>query len=158
MESLSAVFSKDRFYRYTLWRHWPLLGLPGGYCMFIGLNPSTADETHDDPTVRRCISFAKRWGFGGLCMTNIFACRATDPQMMLSFINPVGQENDRYLLECYAAAGLVVAAWGNLGTHLNRGKQVREFLCGPMFCLGKTKLGQPRHPLYVSSTTNPVPF
>jgi len=125
--------------------------------MFIGLNPSTADEIQDDPTVRRCIGFAKRWGFGGLCMTNIFACRATDPIVMLAVPAPVGPENDKYLLECAQSAGLVVAAWGNDGTHLERDKQVLYLLKHQtLFCLGETKLGQPRHPLYVNGKTAPI--
>ncbi|MEP0894347.1 DUF1643 domain-containing protein [Leptolyngbya boryana FACHB-1624] len=87
--------------------------------MFVGLNPSTADETHDDPTIRRCTKFAKDWGYSGLCMTNLFAYRATDPKEMIASVDSIGLENDQYLLEYAARAGIVVAAWGNHGTHHN---------------------------------------
>ena len=81
----SATFSHCRKYRYTLWRNWAGLMPTGkGYAMFVGLNPSTADETNDDPTIRRCIAFAKAWGYDALCMTNIFAFRATNPMVMLA--------------------------------------------------------------------------
>ena len=151
-----TVFSENRIYRYTLWREWPLLA-SHGRVMFIGLNPSTADEMRNDPTVSRCISFAKRWGFGGMCMANIFAFRATDPAMMLSAIDPVGPENDRYLRECFERCSTVIAAWGNHGEHLKRGDAVRQMFSG-MLCLGKTKSGHPKHPLYLNAKTIPYPL
>ena len=83
--------------------------------MFVGLNPSTADEVSDDPTVRRCISYAKAWGYAGLCMTNIFAFRATDPKDMKAVHDPVGMDNDMHLLRVSRHAGVVIAAWGAHG-------------------------------------------
>ena len=83
-------FSPCRRYRYTLWRDWNPLLPDNVYAMFIGLNPSTADETNDDPTIRRCINFAKSWGCDSFCMTNIFAFRATDPKVMIAEPEPVG--------------------------------------------------------------------
>jgi hypothetical protein len=80
--------------------------------MFVGLNPSTADETSDDPTIRRCIAFAKSWGYSALCMTNLFAYRATDPKIMKKAQYPVGPDNDDYLKMLSAGAGVVIAAWG----------------------------------------------
>ena len=80
--------------------------------MFVGLNPSTADETNDDPTIRRCISFAQAWGYEGLCMTNLFAFRATEPSDMMKSPDPVGPENDQALINLAESAGVVVAAWG----------------------------------------------
>ena len=80
-QNKTATFSECRKYRYTLWRRWDGL-FASGYAMFIGLNPSTADETNDDPTIRRCIGYARDWGYGGLCMTNLFAFRATLPKNM----------------------------------------------------------------------------
>lgn len=140
-----TILSPDRAYRYALWREW----IGGeGYVMFIGLNPSTADETNDDPTIRRCIRFAKDWGFSALCMTNLFAFRATDPKVMMLAPEPVGRDNDAHLLDIYNGASLVVAAWGVGGVHLGRDRKVCNTL-GAMDCLGLTKGGHPRHPLYV---------
>lgn len=140
-----TILSTDRVYRYSLWREW----IGGeGYVMFIGLNPSTADETNDDPTVRRCIGFAKRWGFSALCMTNLFAFRATDPNLMMRSPDPIGKYNDSHLLNIYNGASLVVAAWGTGGWYLGRDREVFDTL-GAMDCLGLTKDGYPRHPLYV---------
>jgi hypothetical protein len=142
-----TIFSPSRKWRYTLWREFE-----GGegkpYCQFIGLNPSTADEKNDDPTVRRCINFAKSWGFGALCMTNIFAYRATDPRVMKAQADPVGPDNDYWLKEISKGAGLVVAAWGTHGAFMNRGRQVVELL-GNLECLDITQGGFPKHPLYV---------
>lgn len=91
-----------------------------GYAMFIGLNPSTAGDVEDDPTIRRCIQFAKDWGYGALCMTNLFAFRATDPAVMKSYSEPIGSDTDAVLAELAKNAGVVVAAWGNHGKHLGR--------------------------------------
>lgn len=143
-----TIFSPCRKYRYTLWREWDS-SLP--YCQFIGLNPSTADETKDDNTIRKCVKFAKSWGFGALCMTNIFAWRDTDPKDMKRAQDPVGPDNDRWLLEIGADAGLRVAAWGNHGTHINRAKAVAiafEDALMSLSCFRVTKERQPEHPLY----------
>lgn len=140
-----TIFSPDRIYRYTLWREW-LYGT--GYAMFIGLNPSTADETNDDPTVRRCIGFAKAWGFSALCMTNIFAFSATDPRRMMAASDPVGPENYKWLRILSADASVVIAAWGVHGLYIGQDRRVCEVV-GAMDCLGLTKGGHPRHPLYV---------
>lgn len=147
-----TIFSPDRIYRYTLWREW--IG-GDGYAMFVGLNPSTADETQDDPTIRRCIAFAKSWGYAGLCMTNLFAFRATDPKDMLAQGDPVGDENDDWLVRIASDAGVVVAAWGVHGTHLGRDKDVRAMLPN-LHCLALTKEGHPGHPLYLRKTLTPV--
>jgi hypothetical protein len=151
-EVSAAEFSPCRRYRYTLWRRWDA-GKP--YCQFVGLNPSTADETHDDPTVRRCIDFAKRWGYGALCMTNLFAFRATDPEVMKAAEEPVGLMNDAWLKDVAARAGVVVAAWGVHGDHLDRARRALPLL-GQVRCLGLTKEGHPRHPLYVRADTELV--
>ncbi len=110
----SAEFSVCKKYRYALWRVWdsnkPLV-------MFIGLNPSTADDVNNDPTVTRCINFAKDWGYGGLCMANIFSYRETDRHIMKEQNDPIGPDNDKWLKKLAAESGLVVAAWGNDGEH-----------------------------------------
>lgn len=153
MLNSTATFSPCRAYRYSLWRRW---GTPEqGYAMFIGLNPSTADEVQDDPTIRRCIQFAKDWGYGGLVMANLFAFRATKPADMKAALDPVGPENDVYLQKLSADASVVVAAWGTDGTHLRRGEAVREMLPN-LYALGFTKVGQPRHPLYLSKKLTPI--
>ena len=154
--ALPAFFSPCGKYRYTLWRHFSDLFSGGkGYAMFIGLNPSTADELNNDPTVTRCINYSKAWGFDGYCMTNLFAWRSTDPAGMLSQKDPVGSRNDEFLVEVASRAAIVVAAWGVDGTHLDRDKQVLNLL-GNVYCLGLTKDGIPRHPLYMPKNIEPV--
>ena len=125
--------------------------------MFIGLNPSTADETEDDPTLNRCIKYAKSWGYGGVCMANLFSYRATDPENMLSATDPVGKDNDRWLIKLSDQAGLVVAAWGNTGSYMGRSEQVRK-LVPNLHCLKINKSGEPAHPLYQKATLQPVPM
>jgi hypothetical protein len=149
-----ATWSPDRKHRYTLWRTWDT---KKPYVMFIGLNPSTADEVSDDNTVRRCINYAKDWGYGALCMTNIFAYRATDPKVMKAQEDPVGEENDKSLIECAKDAGVIIAAWGTHGSYLGRNDEVIRLL-GKLYCLKKTKDGHPGHPLYLKKDLKPVLF
>jgi hypothetical protein len=155
----SAEFSPCRLYRYTLWRWWgPAPGdVDRGYVVFVGLNPSTADEVNDDPTIRRCIAFARAWGFSGLCMVNLFAFRSKEPADMLAAEDPVGPENDVWLKRLVSKAGLVVAAWGVHGTHMARDTQVKQ-LIPEMHYLRLTKDGHPGHPLYLPKTLLPQPF
>lgn len=149
----SAVFSACRRYRYALWRRWG----PGPYCMFVGLNPSTADELLDDPTIRRCIGFARSWGYDALCMTNLFAFRATDPAVMKAADEPVGPDNDMHLKSLAGGAGVVVAAWGVHGTFMGRHLVAREQLSGLHF-LRLTRDGYPGHPLYLPADLAPTPW
>lgn len=165
-----TIFSPDRFYRYTLWRDWAddcleLEEREGNnsakYVQFIGLNPSTADETKDDPTIRRCMAFAKSWGFGAMCMTNLFAYRATDPKKMKSCRLAVGQKNRTYLMQVALEAGLIVAAWGTHGIHEYQDINVRRWIADTgreLHCLGKSKDGHPKHPLYLKADLKPIPF
>src|SRR5271163_4233725 len=149
-----ATFSPDRKYRYTLWREWPMPEheTRQGYVMFIGLNPSTADEVKDDPTIRRCRGFAKSWGFARMCMTNLFAYRATKPRDMMGQADPVGSENDKYLSKV-AREGFVVAAWGRTGEFIGRDKQVLSLL-DDVYQIGEASY--PRHPLYLPKNLQPV--
>lgn len=144
----SAAFSRCRTYRYTLERRWdprrPVV-------MFVGLNPSTADETHDDPTVRRCLGFARRWRFAALLMTNLFALRSTDPRALREAEDPIGPRNDEHLRRCRARAALVVAAWGARGGLGRRDERVLVTL-PEAHCLGATRGGRHRHPLYLPSS------
>ena len=148
----SAVFSECRRYRYVLRRIWDREKPPA---MFVGLNPSTADEVRNDPTVTRCIGYAQRWGAGGLIMTNIFAFRSTDPNGLLAIEDPVGPLNNRWLKRLQKEAMIVIAAWGVWGSLKGRGADVLELLTDP-HCLGLTKDGAPRHPLYLRADAKPV--
>lgn len=154
----SAEFSRDRIYRYNLWRIWKRAK---GCVTFIGLNPSTADENIDDKTITRCIRFADRWGYGGMYMVNIFAFRATQPTDMMAHKFPIGELsdgtecNDFAIQHVAAQSKLVVATWGADGMHMNRGKAVADmFEPGTLMCFGKTKAGnQPLHPLYLPNNS-----
>lgn len=141
-------------YRYSLWREW--IG-GSGYAMFVGLNPSTADESNDDPTIRRCVAYAKAWGFAALCMTNLFAYRATKPADMMAATDPVGPENDARLLELSGGAGIVLAAWGAHGRFMGRDFAVRKFFPA-LHCLALTQNGSPGHPLYLSKALRPIVY
>lgn len=159
-ELRKTVFSPCRRYRYALWREWWNSWFddsPTPYLMVIGLNPSTADETNDDPTIRRCIGFAKLWGFGALCMTNLFAWRDTKPEGMKRAADPVGEANNQWLLRISGGAGMILAAWGTHGSFMERDSGVRAILPA-MKCLRKNVDGSPQHPLYVPSSTIPVPY
>lgn len=125
--------------------------------MFIGLNSSTADETTDDPTLVRCMGFAKRWDFGGVCIGNLFAYRATRPKDMLAVSDPVGINNDEWLVELAQKAGLVVAAWGNTGAYKNRSCHVRR-LIPDLHYLKLNQSGEPAHPLYLRLDLKPTPL
>lgn len=146
----SASLSPCRLYRYELWRVWGA----GPFVMFIGLNPSTADETNDDPTIRRCVAFARAWGYSGLCMTNLFAFRATDPSDMRAAKDPIGPLNDLTLQTVASTASVVVAAWGAGGTHLARDREVRSAIPNLTY-LRLTKDGHPGHPLYLPGNLLP---
>jgi hypothetical protein len=150
----TAKLSECRKYRYALWRTWDD---SKSYVMFIGLNPSTADENTDDPTLTRCINYAKSWGYGGVCMANLFAFRATEPSDMKASNYPIGSENNKWLKKLAKEAALVVAAWGNDGSYLGRSKQVLEIIPN-LSCLKLNKSGEPAHPLYQAAKLKPVPM
>lgn len=150
----SAAFCPCRTYRYSLSRVWNP-GLPS--IMFVGLNPSTADEREDDPTVRRCVGFARQWNFGGLTLVNLFAYRSTDPTGLLEADDPVGPGNDEHILARARAVDRIVLAWGTKGTLLGRDKHVLRLLPAA-HCLGVTKNGHPKHPLYLAANTGVRPF
>jgi hypothetical protein len=120
----------------------------------VGLNPSTADETTDDATLTRCINFAKSWGYGGVCMSNLFAFRATLPTDMKRAIDPIGKDNNMWLKKLAKNAGIVVAAWGNDGTYLNRSMDVKKIILN-LHYLKMNKSGEPAHPLYLSAKLTP---
>lgn len=119
---MMANFSRCRAYRYTLWRTWntglfTYAGKPDRYVNFICLNPSTADEVADDNTIRKCVKFAKTWGYPAMCVTNLFAYRSTDPEAMKLVAEPIGEDNDYFLENTAVNAALVIAAWSQHGSH-----------------------------------------
>jgi hypothetical protein len=147
----TATFSDDRVYRYTLTRRWDDRTL----CNFLMLNPSTADEHVEDPTVRRCMGFAEAWGYGGLIVTNIFAFRSTDPEALYKVADPVGPGNDYDIIESAKRCALTVCAWGDHGQFMGRGNAVRALLVAAGIaarCLGKNGSGEPQHPLYIPNS------
>lgn len=149
----SAVISECEQYRYRLERGWDP---KKGTVLVIMLNPSTADGTQDDPTIRRLINFARQWGFGRLLVGNLFALRSTNPKNLYHHPEPIGAENDRHLLEMAKEAQQIIAAWGNHGGLLNRAEFVRQII-PDLFHLGLTQIEhQPKHPLYLPSSTQPV--
>lgn len=149
MTESSAVLSDDGLYRYRLTRRWG----DGPDAAFIMLNPSTADATQDDPTIRRCIGFAKREGCGSLTVVNLFAYRATDPKALLDAEDPRGPENQGYIERAIGEASIAVAAWGSFLWQNRRRLYPTPFVLDSdlLLCLGTTKTGEPRHPLYVKA-------
>lgn len=144
----SAVFDHTKKYRYLLKRWW---GEKSNRVVFILLNPSTADETQDDPTIRRCMGFASYWGYTSADILNIFALRSTDPAALYSTNSPIGASNDAWIDSMTMDAKLVVAAWGNHGLHLQRGSTVRFMIRERrLACFGLTRTKEPKHPLYLS--------
>ena len=140
-----AVLSEDETYRYSLTRSWDPDADVLGWIM---LNPSTADATEDDPTIRRCIGYAKEWGYGGIVVGNLFALRSPDPAKLSEHPEPIGPENDAHLKRIAEEAETVVAAWGTKGTLDGRDREVIDLLDTELLALNKTKNDHPNHPLY----------
>jgi hypothetical protein len=156
VDGRSAQLSGCGTYRYTLDRWWQ-----GGVGMvlFVMLNPSTADAFTDDPTVRKCIGFAKRWGFERLRVVNLFAYRATQPRDLAKASRPVGPANDAYIFGAATESQRIVAAWGANGHFKNRDRAVRRLLQSyRLECLRMTKGYAPEHPLYVPYDITPIEF
>ena len=150
-----ATYSDCERYRYALTRVWDASAERINFCM---LNPSTATEVQNDPTVERCERRARTLGFGGFRVTNIFAWRATDPRDMRAAQDPIGPENDRAIKEAAHWAGRVVCAWGTHGAYLDRGAEVERLLRSSnvaLFHLGLSKAGHPKHPLYIGYAVQP---
>lgn len=152
----SAVIDKTGQYRYLLERIWDDNEPPA---VFIILNPSTADETENDPTIVRCINFAKRWGCGGIRVVNVFAIRSTDPREIFHVDDPVGPSNEAFIKYAVLNAGIIIAAWGAGGPKEKWPYQkifdAVKAVGAQIYCLGKTKHGIPRHPLYLRGGTTP---
>lgn len=147
----SADFSPHQDYRYTLIREWDD-SLPR--LLWVLLNPSTADATNDDPTNRRGMGFARQWGFGSCVFVNLFAFRTSKPNKMKHAPFPIGPDNDTFILSQAHASETIIAAWGSHGPHRGRAFDVRRLLKDfKLYCLGTTKAGEPKHPLYLRGDT-----
>ncbi len=157
MNAPAAVFSDDRRYRYLLRRR---IGGSRKRALFVMLNPSTADETRDDPTIRRCIGFARRWGFGALEVVNLFALRTPYPRALRQHADPVGARNDCHIRAALRRADTTILAWGAHGVYLNRGDEVRRMALDITmpYCFGATKSGQPKHPLHLRGDSALIPL
>jgi hypothetical protein len=153
-----CVFSRCRTYRYVLAKrldHESKVGC----ILWIGLNPSTADESRPDPTLRRICGFSRSWGYAVVLLLNLFAFRTAKPRELRSQSAPVGSVNDHYLLFAAKTANTVMVCWGVHGFYLRRAQQVLDLLRNlPLFCLGTTANDHPLHPLYVPKTTQPQPY
>lgn len=157
----TAVLSEDGLYRYSLVRRWAATGVPA---QFVMLNPSTADDTLDDPTIRRCVGFARALGCAGLVVVNLYAYRATKPADLWRAEDPVGPDADTYLgvvaLRTRSEGAPLIAAWG-ANAKPDRVEQALTIIRergAQLTALGVTKAGQPRHPLYLPGTATPTPW
>ena len=153
--SRDAVISPCGRYRYRLTRTWDHAKPPLPWIM---LNPSTADANIDDPTIRRCMSFARREGAGGIEVLNLFALRSPKPSDLRKVADPIGPDNDEWIREVLHPHGRVVAAWGAYSAW-ERVAEVMDLVRGIRFlCLGRTGAGHPKHPLYISGDQPLVDF
>lgn len=164
LEVERTVFSFDSRYRYTLFRYFPESPAsdPDLYCAFIGMNPSGADLYHDDRTVCRCMAFARSWGFSAMYMLNAFALRATNPKELVETNDPIGPDNDSWIMRICSEASLIVVAWGNPGKEIQDRQTQMERVLWPfrsrVMCFGKNKSGAPIHPLYQPANAPLIPF
>lgn len=152
----TALYSDDERYRFLLTRVWDA---DGRRALFVMLNPSTATEYQNDPTVERCERRARVLGYGAFRVCNIFAWRDTDPKKMRAAEEPVGDYNDQAIRDSALWADTIVCAWGTHGAHLNRGPQVESLLRAtglPLYHLGLSAAGHPKHPLYIGYAVQPT--
>ena len=145
-----AEFDPTRRYRYLLWREW---GRADHRVLFVLLNPSTADEQVNDPTIRRCLGFARTWGYGAMDACNLFAYRTPYPAALREASAPVGPDNDKWIEFAVKRAATVVVAWGVHGALMGRHESMIQLLSRwkPLYCFGRTQQGFPKHPLYLPS-------
>ena len=145
-----AVITGD--YRYLLWREWDKSNRT---VTFIMLNPSRADAEVNDPTITRCINFAKFWGYGRLEVVNLFAYRTSKPSLLKQAAEPIGKDNDRFIIESVQKSDRVILSWGNHGMWRKQDLYTLVLLKNytHLYSLGITKRGCPRHPLYLRSNT-----
>jgi hypothetical protein len=156
MTEAGATFSPCRRWRYLLWRRWDAARPVANFLM---LNPSTADEVKLDPTCARARDYAGRWGYGTLIVTNIFAFRNTNPDQMKAAKDPVGPGNDAAIVKAAKESRIVVCAWGNHGSFLDRSSRVRALLSKNGIRLHTLRInanGEPAHPLYLPGRLEPI--
>lgn len=154
-ELAGANFSGDRLYRWCLWRRW---GKEKPAC-FLMLNPSTGNEVILDPTLRRCVGFARAWGCGGIEIVNLFGIVSSNPKVLVKHPDPVGSLNDATILMCATRASVIIVAWGAFPEARERAVKVTKMLLDVgvrLQCLGTTKEGHPNHPLYLPKSTWPI--
>lgn len=154
----TAVFDQTGQYRYQLGRRWRAAGHS---VTFVMLNPSRADASCDDPTLRSCMQFAWRWQYAALLVVNLFGYRTPHPQELKQASDPIGDDNDRYLLQAVEEADQVVLAWGNWGSLVERDRIVLNLLIpyqSKLTYLQLNRSGQPRHPLYIKRSTLPQSY
>jgi hypothetical protein len=153
-----ATFDRSGRYRYRLWRQWDE-ALPA--ITLVMLNPSAADAVYNDQTISTCMRLARRFNFGSIEVVNLFAYCTSDPRQLKQARNPVGKHNDHYIWASAQKANSILIAWGNHGNLQSRHMEVLDMLvhlATPLYCLGVTKQGQPRHPLYLPGDAPMVPF
>ena len=154
-----AIIDSTGKYRYMLKRQWATDR--NNFVNFVMLNPSRADDKEDDPTVNACISFCKKWGYDGFYVTNLFALRTPDPKVLKASSLPIiGDENDFHIKKWAICSKKTIIAWGDHGAFRRRNKEVLNILLKikTLHCVGTTKSGNPKHPLYVNRSTNPFVF
>jgi hypothetical protein len=169
--SMGAKFTEGRTHRLVLWRYWgppPPSGVSRRKqsVLFIGLNPSTADEITDDMTIKKCVGFAKQWSYQGIYMLNLYSYRTAYPLQLLAATDPIGNPANDNVLGYYAPrVGKVVVCWGgvprSIREHLQwieRIKTVKDLITQPLYCLGLTQSGDPRHPSRLAYSTELVPY
>ena len=161
MSMHDVYMSPDKRYRY--WLEAKVSDVGDRVCMFLMLNPSTANASRSDPTISTCKRFARDWGYGTLRVCNLFALRSPYPVALQKSRDPVGAENDEWIVRNARDSNVIVCAWGNHGGHLDRDGRIRQMLEGEglaekMRHLGMTKMGKPRHPLRLRADTEPVRF
>jgi len=156
LDDSGAEFSPCRTWRYALWRQWAITDTPRT-AVWIGLNPSTADETTNDRTVRRCIKFSQDWNCERYVMLNAYGFRSPYPEVMWQARDPLGPGNDEAIARWTHDAHIVIAAWG---THCppEREQAILSLIKGPVYCLALNQGGTPKHPLYVAGDTQPQIF
>lgn len=148
-----AVISECGKYRYLLRRTWDH---KGPRALIVMLNPSTADAEVDDPTIRSCVRLSKGYGYGSFEVVNLFAVRATDPIVLKTVTDPIGPDNDGAIESALCRCDIAICAWGANSMAEQRRADVCNILRSrrpAIFCLGKTKAGAPKHPLYIKSGT-----
>lgn len=156
----TAILSPCGAYRYRLTREWG----DGPHATFIMLNPSTATADIDDPTIRKCMGFARRWNLTGIDVVNLFAYRATDPKAMLKATDPVGPDNYEQTARAIRHASKVICAWGARGSFLDQDETVMGWMLADVRCMARpmclrlTSKGAPEHPLYVPYEVEPVEY